>query len=519
MRMRHGTNLLITVTMLALMGSMSAADADNSRPNILFIFSDDHAIKTISAYGDNPLTKHAPTPNIDRIANEGALFENNFCANSICAPSRACVLTGKHSHMNGQLKNVQKAFDGSQQTFPKLFQQAGYQTAIFGKWHLVSEPTGFDKWMIYPGQGHYYNPDFLTADGKKKIEGYSVEVVTDLILDWLQKNQNSSEPFMLMCQYKAPHRWWMPGPKYLNKFDEVTFPEPDSLFDDYTGRTSSAAKHKMGIDQHMNERDLKLTKKAARLTPAQQQTWDAAYGPKNQTFREATLSGKELVKWKYQRYVKDYLRCVAAVDDNIGRLLDFLEESGLDQNTIVIYSSDQGFYLGEHGWFDKRWMYEESLRMPLVMRWPGAIKPGTRISALTQNIDFAPTLLDAAKIAVPADIQGESMAPLFNGDRSQWRESIYYHYYGSDGHGVPGHYGARNDRYKLIHFYKTDEWELFDLQKDPREMESQYNNPEYKGIRERMHKELDRLRADYKNNFGKGNDPLKNQEPPKKKKK
>jgi len=482
------------------------------RPNILFLFSDDHACQSISAYGGR-LSSIAPTRNIDRIASEGALFKRNFCANSICAPSRACVLTGKHSNLNGQRTNGD-TFDGSQQTFPKLFQQAGYKTALIGKWHLRSTPTGFDHWMIYPGQGDYYNPEYITPEGKKQITGYSVEVTTDLALDWMKQQEGTDKPFLMMCQYKVPHRTWMPGPKYLHLFDDITIPEPDTLFDDYSGRTSSAAKHEMGIDKHMQMTyDLKVPMNGQqvygvhRMNEEQKKLWNEAYDKKNEEFLKANLQGKDLVRWKYQRYMKDYLRCIRALDDNIGRILDYLEKSGLDKNTLVMYSSDQGFYLGEHGWFDKRWMYEESFSMPLVMKWPGVIKPGSKISGLTQNIDFAPTFLAAAGLSVPKDIQGESMIPLFEGKTPEdWRKSLYYHYYEQGEHNVARHYGVRTENYKLIRFYDTDEWELFDLQKDPKEMKSVYDDPAYHDIREQMKVELDRLRKKYGDTYG---EPLK----------
>jgi arylsulfatase A-like enzyme len=363
--------------------------------------------------------------------------------------------------------------------------------------------------MVYPDQGCYYNPDYLTAKGEERIEGYSVDVTTDLTLDFLKEHAESDRPFMVMCQYKAPHRNWMPGPDWLNLFDDITFPEPESLFDDYSGRSSSAANHRMGIDQHMTMfYDLKVEQMPqryahymneflGRMTPEQRAAWDRAYATKNRTFMDAGLTGKELVRWKYQRYVKDYMRCVAAVDHNIGRLLAYLDESGLSKNTIVVYSSDQGFYLGEHGWFDKRWMYEESFRMPLLMRWPGVIRPGSKITQLTQNIDFAPTFLDAAGLNIPPEIQGKSMIPLFAGQTANWRTSIYYHYYQGGTHGVAVHEGVRDDRYKLIHFYEADEWELFDLETDPNEIISQYDNPEYAPIREKMKAELARLRKQY----------------------
>ncbi len=478
------------------------------RPNILFIFSDDHAVQAISTFG----SRINQTPNIDRIAEQGARFTRTFCANSICSPSRACVLTGKHSHMNG-VTEWQK-FDGSQFTFPKTLQAAGYHTGIFGKWHLKSDPTGFDEWMVYYGQGHYYNPDYKTPEGKKRINGYSVDATTDLALDFIKRNRGSGKPFVAMCQYKAPHRTWMPATRYLKKYDDVTIPEPETLFDDYSARATPAAKHRMGIDKHMRmPYDLKVPNAKGggiydhnRMTPKQRTAWDAAYDPKNKAFKEASLSGKELVKWKYQRYIKDYLRCIAAVDENIGRILDYLKAEGLDKNTIVVYSSDQGFYLGEHGWFDKRWMYEESFRMPLVMSWPGVIKPGTTISQLTQNIDFAPTFIEAAGLPVPDEIQGLSLLPLFADASAPWRDALYYHYYNHGGnqlqprgeHGVPRHHGVRTERYKLIQYYTTGEWELFDLEKDPQEMHSEYDNPEYAPIKKELNLKLDAIIKQYK---------------------
>lgn len=485
---------------MALAMGQTAGAATDSRPNIVFLFSDDHACQAIGAYG----SIINETPNIDRIAAEGAVFKNNFCANSICAPSRACILTGKHSHMNGQLSNYDR-FDGEQQTFPKLLQKAGYTTALFGKWHLKSEPTGFDEWKVYPKQGDYYNPDYLTPNGPEKTTGYSVELTTDLALDFLKRSGASGKPFMLMCQYKAPHRTWNPGPKYLTKYDGETIPEPKTLFDDYNNRATPASNQKMEIGEHMKmNRDLKVPHWNCddwkRMTEEQQKAFAAAYKPRNDAFEAANLEGKDLVRWKYQRYIKDYLRCIAAVDDGVGRILDFLKEAGLDKNTIVVYSSDQGFYLGEHGWFDKRWMYEESFRMPLVARWPGVLKPGSKIEALTQNIDFGPTFLDIAGIPVPEDMQGASMVPLMKDEKSgNWRKSLYYHYYEFPGaHSVAKHYGVRTDRYKLIHYYEVGEWELFDMEKDPRELKSVYNDPSYSDIKRDLESELARLRKFYK---------------------
>jgi len=512
----------LMLTTLVGSGLMMVASSDEvklpQQPNILFLFSDDHALKSISAYG-NSLNV---TPNIDSIANDGAIFKNNFCANSICAPSRACILTGKHSHVNGQLTNA-NIFNGAQETFPKLLQSHGYNTALIGKWHLKSNPTGFDHWMVYPNQGSYYNPEYKvpTKNGKTKnvrIEGYSVEITADLAMDWLSKQKTSNKPFLLMCQFKAPHRTWAPGLKYLNLYADKTFPVPENYYDDFENRVSAAKRHRMGVKEHMYMGyDLKVPDKPGqavaevnRMTPAQRKIWDAAFEPRNAAFRKANLKGKALAEWKYQRYIKNYLRCVAAVDDNIGRILKKLKSLGLDKNTIVVYSSDQGFYLGEHGWFDKRWMYEESFRMPLLMKWPGVIKPGTKIEKLTQNIDFAPTFLEACGLKIPKAIQGKSLIPLLTNQPVKWRDAVYYHYYESPSqHGVPFHYGVRGDRYKLIHYYEIDEWELFDLKRDPQEMNSVYDNPEYKEIVEKMKAKLTALRAEYKCNYdGEHPDPV-----------
>ena len=394
------TAILFSLTLSALL------PAQDARPNILFVFTDDQASDAISAYG----SKINETPNIDRIAREGMLFRNCFCTNSICAPSRAVIQTGKHSHHNGVPTNGE-AFDGSQQTFPKLLQSAGYETAMIGKWHLRSDPTGFDYWQVLIGQGPYYNPPIKTEQGTTCYTGYTTEILTDLAMDWLREGRDSGKPFMLMYQHKAPHRNWAPGPGQLSLYDDVEIPEPATLFDDWSGRTSATGTQTMTVATHLNERDLKLVP-PRNLTPEQLATWDAAYGPKNAAFRAAGLEGEALVRWKYQRYLKDYLRCVASVDENLGRVLDYLDESGLAENTVVIYSSDQGFYLGDHGWFDKRWMYEESLRMPLIVRWPGVVQAGSENSDLVQNLDFAPTFLEMAGVDVPDDMQGRSLVPL-----------------------------------------------------------------------------------------------------------
>ena len=492
------------------LGSRTAYGGPNRpRPNILFIFTDDHAVQSIGAYG----SRINKTPHIDRIAADGAVFANNFCANSICAPSRACVLTGKHSHINGVISNGVH-LNPAQPTFPPMLQQAGYRTALIGKWHLNITPQGFDHWEVLPGQGSYYNPDFRTAEGNKHYEGYATDITTDLALDWLKNSPDHDKPFLLMCQHKAPHRNWSPGPDHLTMYDDVDIPEPPTLFDDYANRSSVLQDNEMMIAKHMMlDYDLKVpglgikdalgrdakNNEYARMTDAQKKLWDAAYKPKNEKFIAAKLQGKDLVRWKYHRYIKDYLRCIASVDDNVGRLLDYLDQTGRADNTLVVYSSDQGFYLGEHGWYDKRWMYEESFRMPLIMRYPDAIKKGVRIDTMTQNIDFAPTFLDVADLPIPQDIQGISLTPLFSGKQPRdWRDALYYHYYEKGEHHVPRHEGVRTQRYKLISYYDAGEWELFDLQKDPHELQSVYSDPQYTQIVQTMTEKLRQLKLKYK---------------------
>lgn len=480
------------------------------RPNIVFIFSDDHALQAISAYG-SVINK---TPNIDRLAQEGMIFRNAFCTNSICAPSRAVIQTGKHSHINGVLDN-RLSFDSAQVTFPKLLRAGGYQTAMIGKWHLKSEPVGFDYWKVLPGQGQYYNPDFRTPDGTERIEGYATDIVTDVSLEWLENGRDKGKPFMLMLQHKAPHRPWYAGPDHLTMYEDVEFPEPETLFDDYSNRASGAAQQEMEIDRHMALAwDLKIVPETpedslaeqrffntiGRFTPEQRKAWDEVYGPINGEFKKANLHGEELVRWKYQRYLRDYLKCIASLDDNIGRVLDYLDDSGLAENTIVIYSSDQGFYLGEHGWFDKRWMYEESLHMPFIVKWPGVAAPRSVNTDLVQNLDFAETFLEAAGLPIPQEMQGRSLVSLLKGETPEdWRESIYYHYYEYPAeHMVQKHNGVRTDRYKLINYYKLGEKELFDLETDPHEMKSVYNDPKYAQIQTQLEHELTRLRGYYK---------------------
>ncbi|MFC1661230.1 sulfatase [Gemmatimonadota bacterium] len=516
-RLGTGTAALGAVApLLGLPFLEGCSDTCRTAPNILFIFSDDHACQAIGAYG----SRINQTPNIDRIAREGSIFENSFCTNAICAPSRAVILTGKFSHVNGKVDN-RDPFDTSQPTFNKVMQEAGYETAVIGKWHLRNDPEGFDYWRVLPGQGHYYNPDFRSPEGQERVEGYVTDIITDLTLEWLRSGRDPARPFMLMCQHKAPHRNWMPGPNHLRTYEGEDIPEPESLFDDYDGRASPAANQEMSIARHFFPAyDLKISPADPddegdagnwasvydRLTPEQRAAWDMAYEPRNEAYREAGLQGEALVRYFYQRYIKDYLRCIASVDDSVGRLLDYLDESGLAENTLVIYSSDQGFFLGEHGWYDKRWMYEESLRMPFLARWPCRIPPGTRIEEMIQNIDYGPTFLAAAGISVPEDMQGRSLVGLMEGHRPQgWRRSIYYHYYEFPAvHMVAKHYGVRTERYKLVHYYETGEWECFDLETDPQELTSVHDTPEYAGIVEELKAELARLRDRYGDTTGAG---------------
>lgn len=488
------------------------------RPNILFIFSDDHALRAISSYGGD-LKDIAPTPHIDSLAEEGALFEQSFCANSICGPSRACILTGKHSHKNGFLKNTGHGLNQNQWTLPKALQKAGYTTAIIGKWHLHTTPQGFDYWEILPGQGNYYNPSFIQMDGKRKrFEGYATHLTTQKALQWLEK-RDKSRPFFLMCQHKAPHRTFSPPLAYLGSFDGVKIPEPSNLFDNYVHRSSLLAKNEMEIGRHMHwGYDLKLRKdehknvalpgpdgygngEYDRMTPEQKAIWNAYYAPLNKAFikryKEGKLSAKEIVSWKYQRYMRDYLSTVKAVDDSVGELLDYLKKNGLSENTIVIYSSDQGFYTGEHGWFDKRWMFEESFKMPFLMRWPGVVAAHSRPQSMIQNIDYAPTLLEAAGVSIPQSIQGISMLPALKHPKKQLRRALYYAYYEKGEHNVPQHFGVRSTRYKLFYLPEGKQWQLFDLEKDPKEMCNVAGHPLYQKVFKAMKKEFFALRKQY----------------------
>ncbi|MDA0989796.1 MAG: sulfatase [Verrucomicrobia bacterium] len=472
-----------------------------TRPNILFMLADDHAVQAISAL-NRGRTQLNQTPHLDRIADEGAVFENSFCCNSICTPSRASILTGKHSFQNGVL-TLEDALADDQTTFAGLLRGAGYQTALVGKWHLHSDPKDFDFWQVLPGQGSYYNPDYLTPEGRIRVNGYVEDITTDTVLTWLREGRDPAKPFLACCHFKAPHRPWMPPPRHYPLYDDHVFPEPESLRDDYADRCEVLKHNKMEIARHLRwNSDLKVHDAGPnqdrlgmvpasnaqhgefefdRMSPAQRAAWDAAYAARQVDIQARRLTDRELESWTYQAYVTDYLRCIAAIDDNVGRLLAYLDASGLADNTVVVYCSDQGFYLGEHRWFDKRWMFEESMRMPLLMRWPDRIPAGARYTQLVQNIDYAPTLLDACGIAVPGDMHGKSMWRIVE-DGCELHDELYYHYYAHGGHGVPAHDGIRTRHHKLVHFYTEREFNLFDLERDGSEMRSLHDSPEHQAL-------------------------------------
>lgn len=493
---------------------VSATSVAADRPNIVFIFTDDHAPHAIGAY-DGWLKELNPTPNIDSLAKQGMLFQNSFCTNSICGPSRAVIQTGKHNFINGFMTNGDR-FNGDQQTFPKLLQKAGYRTAMIGKWHLETRPQGYDFWQVLPGQGDYYNPSFLTPNGRIQVEGYCTDLVTDKAIDWLKEQADSDKPFMLMCQHKAPHRTWMPAPRHLDLYNDIDIPEPATLFDKWEDNASPARFQEMEIDRHLHlvadvfgprpegfdinqeNTDRSGIKNLERMTPEQLAAWNAAFDPQNGALLKANLKGKDLVRWKYQRYMKNYLRCIKGVDESVGRLMEYLHDAGLEENTIVIYSSDQGFYLGDHGWYDKRWMYEESFKMPFIVKWPGVIKPGSVSTELIQNLDYAETFLDVADAEIPADMQGRSLVPLFKGEATNWRDSLYYHYHEYPSvHMVAKHFGIRTKQYKLIRFYQFDEWEFYDLETDPDELTNQYSNPKYASVVADLKEQLEASRSQY----------------------
>jgi arylsulfatase A-like enzyme len=490
---------IIPCLMMALLGLTAALGAASPRPNILFIMADDHAWQAVSAYGDS---RHLiQTPQIDRLAREGVRFDHCLVGNSLCGPSRASIITGTYSHINGFYNNHNCRFDGSQITFPKLLQQAGYQTAIVGKWHLESDPTGFDHWEVLPGQGIYYNPAMIRNGQPVKHPGYVTDLITDFSVDWL-KQRDTNRPFLLFCWHKAPHREWEPALRDLDFDHDRVYAQPDNLFDDYSGRGLAEHDQNMTIARTMRlNEDCKLTDPPD-LTTEQRQLWDAYYTPRNAAFLQKNLTGQELVKWKYNRFMHDYLGCIKGVDDSVGRLLQYLDQTGLASNTIVIYSSDQGFFLGEHGWFDKRWIFQESARTPLLIRWPGVAQAGLVNTNIVSHLDLAETFLEAAGLPIPARMQGRSFRQLLQGHApADWRTAFYYHYYEYPAdHHVRPHYGVITDRYTLTHFYApdVDYWELFDREKDPGEMTSVYGNPAYAAVQNQLLKEVQRQRLELK---------------------
>jgi len=515
-------NIFLAVSLSALAFSSFGQQKSNrsSRPNIVFIMSDDHAYQAISAY-DNRLIQ---TPNIDRIAKMGMLFTQASVTNSICAPSRATILTGKHSHLNGKIDN-HFDFDTTNSTFPQILQKEGYQTAMFGKLHFGNNPKGFDEFKILPGQGNYYNPDFITKNqGEIKVDGYVTDIITDMTLDWLKKDRDPQKPFLLMYLHKAPHRSWLPAERHLEEFTKKKFPEPATLFDDYKNRSTAVAEAEMNILNHMSWsgdnkvfpevlEELKIAEigygiprykaEMGRLNPSQKANYLKAYTPINEEFKRLypSMNDADKMRWKYQRYMQDYLGTIKAVDENVGRVLDYLEANNLMDNTIIVYTSDQGFYLGEHGWYDKRFIYDQSFKTPLLVAWPGKIKPGTKSDKLVQNLDFAQTFLEAAAIKAPADMQGESLLPILTGSEKRFkRDAVYYHYYEYPAeHMVNRHYAIVTKDYKLIHYYYVeDQWELIDRKKDPNELKNVYNDPAYAKVKQALHVKLEELRKKYK---------------------
>jgi arylsulfatase A-like enzyme len=482
----HPARLLALPLLLATF--TPALPAAEKQPNILYIMADDHAAHALSAYG----SKINKTPNLDRIATGGMRFDLCLVTNSICTPSRAAILTGKYAHINGV--PVFNRFDGSQPTLAKYLQAAGYHTGMIGKWHLGSEPAGFDYWNVLPGQGVYHNPVLFELGQRKQYPGYVTDVITDLSLAFLDKRPKD-KPFFLMCHHKAPHRPWEPDDKHAKQWENVQVPEPETFNDDYATRSDAAREATMRIDRDLKPSDVKKTPPPG-------------------------LSAEELKKWNYQRFLRDYLACIASIDDNVGRMLDYLDKNGLAENTIVIYTSDQGFFLGDHNWFDKRFMYEESLRMPFLVRWPGKVKAGSASDGMILNVDFAPTLLDAAGLPVPADMQGRSFLPLLRGETpGDWRTSMYYRYYHyPQDHRVQPHYGVRTAKHKLIYFNKIDQWELFDLTKDPHELKNVYADPAYAETMKTLKEEMYRLKKELKdeNQFEKEQPPAGVDGPPKK---
>lgn len=512
---------IAAITPLVSCSTAKTADQQQQKPmNIVYIMTDDHTAQMMSCYD----TRYINTPNLDRIARDGVRFTNSFVANSLSGPSRACMLTGKHSHKNGFLSNEMSVFDGSQPTFPKYLQKAGYQTAIFGKWHLETLPTGFDRWEILPGQGDYYNPRFIRQEGDTVTEhGYLTTLITDKSLNWLENERDKNKPFALLIHHKAIHRDWIADTCDLALFEDTNFPVPETFYDDYAGRPAAAAQE-MSIDKDLDIiYDLKMLNDTVntrlkgaylsiigRMDSAQRAAFDAHYQPIIDDFYKNRRTGKELAEWKFQRYMRDYMKVVKSLDDNVGRVLDYLEEHDMLDNTLVVYTSDQGFYMGEHGWFDKRFMYEESMRTPLVMLLPEGLERRGDVPEMVQNIDYAPTFLELAGVEVPEDMQGVSLMPLLRDKKGpdQWRDNLYYHYHEYPAeHAVKRHYGVRDDRYKLMHFYNDiDVWELYDLKEDPNEMNNIYGKPGTEEVTARMMQKLKEAQEQY-------DDPIREQFP------
>ncbi|HIY14485.1 MAG TPA: sulfatase [Candidatus Alistipes cottocaccae] len=506
----HKTGALLTTGLLAGATACHEQPKTPDRPNIVYIMTDDHTAQMMSCYD----TRYMETPHLDRIARDGVRFTNSFVANSLSGPSRACMITGKHSCANRFFDNTTCVFDGSQQTFPKLLQRAGYQTALVGKWHLESLPTGFDFWEILPGQGDYYNPDFVTQrNDTVRREGYVTNIITDDAIRWMDQERDPSKPFCLLIHHKAIHRNWMADTCNLALYEDRTFALPENFFDDYEGRPAAAAQE-MSIVRDMDMiYDLKMLRPdretrlkslyeqfIGRMNPEQRAAWDAFYGPVIEEFYRKNPQGRELAEWKFTRYMRDYMKTVKSLDDNVGRVLDYLEEKGMLDNTLVVYTSDQGFYMGEHGWFDKRFMYEESMHTPLIMRLPKGYAAHGDIPQLVQNIDYAPTFLEMAGVEVPDDMHGESLAPLLRGEQpAEWRDALYYHFYEYPAeHMVKRHYGIRTDRWKLIHFYNDiDVWELYDLAADPAEMHNLYGQPGTEEVTADLKARLQALQEQY----------------------
>lgn len=486
-----------------LLGWLLNATADG-RPNILFIMSDDHAYQAVSAYGSQ-LNR---TPNIDRLAASGTRFDRCYVTDSICAPSRACVLTGKYGHLNGVQDNY-TVFDGAQQTLPKLLKSAGYQTAIIGKWHLKSEPTGFDYWDVLPGQGKYYKPQFKSKNGVRDVEGYTSEIITDLAKQWLVDGRDAKQPFFMMVHHKAPHRNWCPAVQHLSDFAETKFPEPSTLLDDYSGRSECVKTFDMRIEQMRPSPDLKIWSKNDQhrrwlyqhMSPDARSAWEEKIDARFEKYGNDQSDDIQRRRWMYQLYMQDYLACIASVDDSVGEILDTLEELGLRDDTLVVYTSDQGFYLGEHGWFDKRLMYEESLRTPLLVSGPDVRQGAVERDAIVSNLDFAETFLDYAGVEIPQNMQGASIKPILAGQTPEdWRKDFYYHY--TEGperdHHVARHEGVTDGRYKLIHYYEDGEAEFYDLKNDPHELKNLIDQPDYQDRIEASRKRLRELQFEYR---------------------